>query len=91
MEKDSQGAFYYNLGNGLGYSVRQVIDAVKRTTGRDIRVKVGPRRPGDPPALVASSEKIRRDLNWRPAYPDLETIIESAWKWRCDHPKGYEK
>ncbi|MBM4018036.1 MAG: UDP-glucose 4-epimerase GalE [Planctomycetes bacterium] len=79
----------YNLGNGAGYSVRQVIEAARRVTRRTIAVREGPRRPGDPPALVASSEKIARDLGWKPAYPALEAIIETAWRWHREHPDGY--
>jgi UDP-glucose 4-epimerase len=79
----------YNLGNGSGYSVREVIDVARRVTGRDIPAEEAPRRPGDPPVLVASSEKIARELAWKPAYPDLETIIEHAWTWHQGHPDGY--
>jgi UDP-glucose-4-epimerase GalE len=80
----------YNLGNGSGYSVRQVIDAAKRITGRQIPVTEGPRRAGDPAVLVASSEKIVRELGWRPKYPAIETIIETAWKWHKSHQDGYD-
>lgn len=72
----------YNLGNGQGYSVRQVIEVARRVTGHAIPVVEGPRRPGDPAFLVASSEKIRQELGWEPRYPNLESIIESAWRWR---------
>jgi len=78
----------YNLGNGLGYSVRQVIEAARTVTGRDIPVKEEPRRPGDPAQLVASSEKIRAELGWVPE-KDLETMIADAWAWRQDRPDGY--
>ncbi len=78
----------YNLGNGLGYSVRQVIDAARKVTGRDIPVKEEPRRPGDPAQLVASSEKIRAELGWEPE-KDLETMIADAWAWRQARPDGY--
>jgi len=80
----------YNLGNGNGYSVREVIDTARTVTGKDIPAEVGPRRPGDPAALVASSEKIRKELGWSPQYPDLESIITSAWEWHQKHPHGYE-
>ncbi|HEX3999559.1 MAG TPA: UDP-glucose 4-epimerase GalE [Pirellulales bacterium] len=80
----------YNLGNGQGFSVRQVIEAARRITGRPIPVRVGPRRPGDPPILVASSEKIRRELGWQPAFPELEQIIDSAWQWHRRNPAGYD-
>jgi UDP-glucose 4-epimerase len=78
----------YNLGNGLGYSVRQVIDAARKVTGRDIPVKEEPRRPGDPAQLVASSEKIRAELGWQPE-KDLEAMIADAWAWRQARPDGY--
>ncbi len=80
----------YNLGNGEGYSVRQVIETARRVTGHPIPVREMPRRPGDPPRLVASSEKIRRELGWQPRHPDLETIIASAWEWHRTHPHGWE-
>ncbi len=73
----------YNLGcGGDGFSVREVIDAAAEVTGREIPVLTGPRRAGDPAVLVASSEKIRAELGWAPAFPDLRTIIESAWRWK---------
>lgn len=75
----------YNLGNGQGYSVREVIETAHRVTGRDIEAKMGERRSGDPAVLVASSDKIKSELDWKPQYPDLETIIETAWNW---HKKG---
>jgi UDP-glucose 4-epimerase len=80
----------YNLGNGLGYSNRQVIEVAKRVTGRVISVKEGPRRPGDPAVLVASSNRIKEELGWKPQFPQLEKIIETAWRWHAGHPKGYE-
>jgi UDP-glucose 4-epimerase len=76
----------YNLGNGHGYSVREVIETAQRVTGLTIPVEEGPRRPGDPARLVASSVRIRQELGWEPRYPNLETIIESAWNWRRTHP-----
>jgi UDP-glucose 4-epimerase len=79
----------YNLGNGRGFSVREVIETVRRVTGHPIPVKEAARRPGDPAILVASSEKIRKELNWRPRYSDLEAIVRSAWDWRRAHPHGY--
>jgi UDP-glucose 4-epimerase len=78
----------YNLGNGLGFSVRQVIEAARKVTGREIPVKEEPRRPGDPAQLVASSEKIRAELGWEPE-KDLETMIADAWAWRQARPDGY--
>lgn len=71
----------FNLGNGNGFSVREVIDTAKKVTGREIPVKESDRRPGDPPILVGSSEKARQILGWNPQYPDLETIITHAWRW----------
>jgi UDP-glucose 4-epimerase len=78
----------YNLGNGLGHSVHQVIEAARTVTGREIPVKEEPRRPGDPAQLVASSEKIRAELGWEPEH-DLETMIADAWEWRQQRPEGY--
>jgi UDP-glucose 4-epimerase len=80
----------YNLGNGSGYSVRQVIETARQVTGHPIPVVEGPRRPGDAPRLVASSEKIRRELGWVPQHPDLNNIIASAWDWHRTHPHGYQ-
>jgi len=79
----------FNLGNGEGYSVKAVIDTARRITGKPISARIDPRRPGDPPALIGSSEKAMRDLEWKPAYPDLETIIETAWRWHQSHPRGF--
>ncbi|HHW14091.1 MAG TPA: UDP-glucose 4-epimerase GalE [Firmicutes bacterium] len=81
----------YNLGNGRGFSVREVIAAAERVTGRSIPVREGPRRPGDPPALVASSARAEAELGWRPRYGELETIIQTAWEWHRTHPQGYGK
>jgi UDP-glucose 4-epimerase len=78
----------YNLGNGLGFSVKQVIDAARRVTGREIPVSEEPRRPGDPAQLVASSEKIHAELGWEPE-KDLDTMIADAWAWHQAHPDGY--
>jgi UDP-glucose 4-epimerase len=79
----------YNLGNGTGYSVREVIETARRVTGREIPARDAPRRPGDPAELVAASDRIRRELGWQPEYPELERIIESAWRWHESHPDGY--
>jgi UDP-glucose 4-epimerase len=79
----------YNLGNGRGFSVREVIETVRRVTGHPIPARESPRRAGDPAVLVASSEKIRRDLGWQPQFPSLEQIVRSAWDWRRAHPDGY--
>jgi len=79
----------YNLGNGQGFSVREVIEVARKVTGRPIPVVESPRRPGDPAILIASAARIRRELNWRPQFPDLETIVASAWRWHQAHPHGY--
>ncbi len=79
----------YNLGNGKGYSVREVIDAARHVTGHSIPAVEVPRRPGDAPVLVASSERIVRELGWQPKYPQLEAIIRSAWEWHQAYPTGY--
>jgi UDP-glucose 4-epimerase len=71
----------YNIGNGQGFSVREVIDSVRRVTGRPIAVEECPRRPGDPAVLVAGSEKIKRELGWKPKFAELDVIIASAWEW----------
>jgi UDP-glucose 4-epimerase len=81
----------YNLGNGAGYSVREVIETARRVTGHRLPTKESPRRPGDPPTLVASSEKIMRELGWKPRFPDLQAIVETAWRWHQSHPNGYGK
>ncbi len=87
----NEGSRIYNLGcGGDGYSVREVIETARAVTGRDIEVRTGARRPGDPAVLVASSERIKRELGWQPAMQDLRVIIESAWKWMQRHPNGYE-
>ncbi|HBE80878.1 MAG TPA: UDP-glucose 4-epimerase GalE [Firmicutes bacterium] len=80
----------YNLGNGQGYSNRQVIEVAKKVSGKVISVKEGPRRPGDPAVLVASANRIKEELGWKPQYPQLEKIIETAWRWHAGHPNGYE-
>ena len=80
----------YNLGNGAGFSVREVVETARRVTGRAIPAVESGRRPGDPPVLVASSERIRSELAWRPAKADLGTIIADAWAWFQAHPSGYE-
>lgn len=85
------GSRIYNLGNGRGFSVKEVVNAAREVTGHPIPTRVVGRRPGDPAVLVASSEKIRRELGWTPQYPDLRTIIETAWRWHLAHPHGYEK
>jgi UDP-glucose 4-epimerase len=81
----------YNLGTGHGYSVREVIDTARQVTGHPIPVNELPRRPGDSARLVASSEKIRRELGWKPQHDTLREIIASAWHWHQTHPNGYEE
>ncbi|QNB47093.1 UDP-glucose 4-epimerase GalE [Thermanaerosceptrum fracticalcis] len=85
---DGQSAVY-NLGNGNGFSVREVIRAAEEVVGKPIKVVEGERRPGDPAVLVASAEKIKRELGWQPKYQGLKEIIETAWKWHQLHPNGY--
>jgi len=80
----------YNLGIGRGFSVHEVIEVARRVTGRTIPAVESPRRPGDSAVLVASSEKIKRDLRWHPEYTEIEPIIRSAWEWREQHPHGYK-
>jgi UDP-glucose 4-epimerase len=79
----------YNLGNGKGFSVRQVLDTTEKVIGKKVPREDGPRRPGDPATLIAGSEKISKDWGWKPRYPDLETIVQHAWKWHNSHPEGY--
>ena len=79
----------YNIGTGTGYSVREVIETAREVTGHPIPAVEAPRRDGDPARLVASSEKIRRELGWQPQYPHLKDIIASAWEWHKSHPEGY--
>ena len=79
----------YNLGNGRPTSVKDVIDAVERVVGRNVPFTVGPRRPGDPAVLFASSARIKRELGWTPQFEDIDVIVETAWRWRESHPHGY--
>jgi UDP-glucose 4-epimerase len=81
----------YNLGNGNGYSVREVIETSRQVTGHSIPAVESSRRPGDAPRLVASSDKIRSELGWKPKHPDLTDIITSAWEWHRTHPDGYKE
>lgn len=84
-----QGSRIYNLGNGSGFSNKQVVETAREVTGHPIPHEIGPRRSGDPAILIASSEKIRHELGWTPQYPDLKSIIETAWAWHNSHPNGY--
>jgi UDP-glucose 4-epimerase len=83
------GSRFYNLGNGEGFTVNEVIDTAREVTGRAIRADVGPRRAGDPAVLVAASDKIRKELGWVPQFPHVREIIESAWRWHKANPDGY--
>ena len=86
---DSEQELIYNLGNGSGYSVRQVIDTVKRVSGKTIRVTETERRPGDPAVLTADATKARTELGWKTEYAALEPIVASAWEFHSRHPRGY--
>ena len=86
---NERGRLIYNLGNGQGFSVREVIEVCRRITGHPIPAEEAPRRPGDPPVLVASSARIQQELGWAPRRPTLEEIVASAWEWHRRHPHGY--
>ncbi len=88
---DDHAELAYNLGNGQGYSVRQVIDAVQRVSGRSFKVVEAPRRPGDPPVLTSDAMKARTELGWRTEELELEDMVETAWKWHTEHPDGYSE
>jgi len=79
----------YNLGNGRGYSVREVVEVVREVTGQDVATEIAPRRAGDPPVLVADAGAAARELGWRPRHPELRDIVASAWAWHLAHPDGY--
>jgi UDP-glucose 4-epimerase len=90
LEKLNQsGELIYNLGNGQGYSVRQVIDTVKQVSGKDFKVVETDRRPGDPPVLTSDATKAKTELGWKTEFPELEKIIATAWRWHNKHPDGY--
>jgi UDP-glucose 4-epimerase len=89
LQPGKQG--FYNLGNGDGYSVRQVITACEKVTGRKIAAVEKARRPGDPPRLIAAADKAKKDFGWQPRFPKLEQIVETAWRWHEKHPTGYNK
>jgi UDP-glucose 4-epimerase len=89
QEIDRVSGEAFNVGNSRGFSILEVIDTAERITGRKIPRKLGPRRPGDPAVLVASSEKLKRTLGWEASHSSLEEIIESAWAWKQKHPRGY--
>jgi UDP-glucose 4-epimerase len=88
--KPGQGLFY-NLAVGRGYSNKEIIEAVRRVTGKEIPVKEGPRRPGDPPELWASPDKIKRELGWSAKFTNLDEIVRTAWNWFSKNPNGYDK
>lgn len=81
----------FNLGNGVGFSVREVVECARKVTGHPIPAEIAPRRVGDPAQLIASSAKAKEVLGWKPQYDDLETIISTAWNWHKDHPHGFEE
>jgi UDP-glucose 4-epimerase len=86
---DAPKSEFYNLGTGGGTSVREVVEACRKITGHEVPVVEKPRRPGDPPRLIAASEKIQRELGWQPKFQNIDAIIESAWKWHQKFPDGY--
>jgi UDP-glucose 4-epimerase len=90
-QADSLSGNVYNLGNGEGYSVLEVIKEAEKIVGEKIPIKFSPRRPGDPVTLIASSKRATRELDWSPEFPKLGSIIESAWRWLKDHPNGYKR
>lgn len=87
LENYESGAF--NLGSGQGHSVKAIIDTVRHVTGKDFKVEYAERRPGDPARLISDSSAARATLGWKPQFEDIESIVASAWKWRCAHPNGY--
>jgi UDP-glucose 4-epimerase len=89
LEALDSGSRIYNLGNGEGFTVQEVVATAREVTGHPIPARIAPRRSGDPATLVASSERIRRELGWEARSPDLREIIESAWRWQQAHPEGY--
>ncbi len=90
LEKNDQSRVY-NLGNGNGFSNREIIETVERITGKKLNMVEESRRPGDPATLVAGSQKIKNDLGWKPEYDSLDTIIETAWRWHTAYPTGYNR
>src|SRR2546421_4838975 len=87
--RDNGESRQYNLGNGQGFTVREVIDTVQRVSGRPVPHEQAPRRPGDPAKLIASSDRIKKDWGWSPKFPNLEQIVQTAWDWHSSHPDGY--
>jgi UDP-glucose 4-epimerase len=90
LERCQKGSAVYNVGNGQGFSNREVVETARRVTGHPIPAREAPRRPGDPAVLVAGADRARRELGWKPRFPGLEEIVESAWRWHQAHPNGYE-
>ena len=80
----------FNLGNGVGFTVKEIIDTAEKVVGKPIKCEMAPAARGDPAQLVASSEKAKTVLGWKPKYYDIETIIGSAWNWHKEHPHGYD-
>jgi UDP-glucose 4-epimerase len=92
LEKlDTKSELVYNLGNGRGYSVQQVMETVKKVSGKNFKVTKAPRRPGDAPILTADATRAINELGWKVRCPELEKIVETAWKWHCRNPDGYAK
>jgi UDP-glucose 4-epimerase len=87
QDEQRQGAF--NIGSSRGYSVREVVRTVEEVTGRNLRIRVGARRQGDPAILVATHDRVVRELGWKPRFSSLQQIVKSAWDWRQKHPQGY--
>jgi UDP-glucose 4-epimerase len=89
IDRGTLDAGAFNLGNGEGFSVREVVAAVAEATGSTPPVERAPRRPGDPAILVASADRAQRRLGWKPEHPELSDIVRSAWNWHRTHPDGY--
>ena len=89
--RDGNDSNIFNLGNGVGFTVKEVVETARKVTGHPISAKEEPRRAGDPSMLIASSAKAKEVLGWNPQYADLETIIDTAWNWHKSHPNGYQK
>jgi UDP-glucose 4-epimerase len=87
--REGKDSSIINLGNGKGFSVKEVLQAAREVTGIDIKSRISPRRAGDPAILVASSQKAKDTLSWKPQYDDLKTIIETAWNWHRKNPHGF--
>ena len=89
LDRLNESSVTYNLGNGAGHSVKEVIESVQRVTGKTVPTRIAPRRPGDPAALVAASNRLRQETGWSPHYAALDDIVRTAWQWREGHPEGY--